>query len=229
MYNNFLPSIFQTDDQNTDKEQELQNHVALETHNSTPDVESCHSECPLDEAPAEEMTQNNELDMLKQRQFIERLQRFSSLKRKSEEFLQKTYYGPEIFNFEKKTKKDKQYNKLNNTNMQPSSKYDQYHQIFHENPADSVNLSTHKSDNPNKSNEVIEKCKLDQTSPAILNTDLKTECEDNDIIITDPAVCEATKSFETSREVQKDGLEFQSQQDSKFAYIHTFVHLFFFT
>lgn len=183
----------------------------------------CNSE-PLDAAHLEEAPQNNDVDLLKQRQFIERLQRFSSLKRKSDEFLQKNYYAPDIFNFEKKSKKDKQHNKPNNTNTQASNKYDQFRQIFDENPVEPLNYNANKSDTPNKTHkEDTDKCKLDQTSPNSLNTELKTECEDSDIIITDPAVCETPKSFESLREIQKDGIEFQSPQDSE--YICFSLHL----
>lgn len=55
-------------------------------------------------------------------------------------------------------------------------------------------------------------------SPSNNSVELKTECDDMDIIVTDPAVCTTPKSFDGSREGKKDlsvPVDYQSPQDSK--------------
>lgn len=167
------------------------------------------------DSTANEISDNNDIDLVKQRQFIEKLQRLSSLKRKSEEFLQKNYYS-DILNSEKRPKIcEKITNKSDNNLMQRNS-FDNVKSIYEESP---VEITT--SLNPNVEKPVVDKESSDGKSPLLTEhvTDLKTECDDSDIIVSDPAVCTTPKSYESSRDLKKSlivPLEYQSPQESKY-------------
>lgn len=191
-----------------DKELTKQN---IPTQNDSRDTESCTSD--MFDSTANEISDNNDIDLVKQRQFIEKLQRLSSLKRKSEEFLQKNYYS-DILNSEKRPKIcEKITNKSDNNLMQRNS-FDNVKSIYEESP---VEITT--SLNPNVEKPVVDKESSDGKSPLLMEhvTDLKTECDDSDIIVSDPAVCTTPKSYESSRDLKKSlivPLEYQSPQEN---------------
>ncbi|XP_049871302.1 zinc finger and BTB domain-containing protein 44-like [Pectinophora gossypiella] len=195
------------EDVEKEQEQEIPKH-SVETHNNIQDAEFSVSETC--EHPCEETTQSNEIEIMKQRQFIERLQRLSTLKRKSEEFLQKNYYS-DILSAEKRPKiKDKPSYK--NNHMLSNSSYENLKSLYEESPLD---ISTSFKQN-HSSKDSNEKCKDQSLTDNSL--ELKTECDDMDIIVTDPAVCSTPKSFDGSRDPKKDlsslPLDYQSPQDN---------------
>ncbi|XP_026759677.1 transcription regulator protein BACH1-like isoform X1 [Galleria mellonella] len=199
-------------EEDTEKEQELPKHA---TENNITDGDSHISDTFDTNANLnDETTQNNDLDVLKHRQFIEKLQKFSNLKRKSDEFIQKSYYS-DILNPEKKPKiKEKSpYNQQSNHMLQ-SNNYENLKSFYE----DRNDISTFKSQVPNTCNseaEINDKSK-DQ-SPSNNSLDVKTECDDMDIIVTDPAVCTTPKSYDGSRDGKKDAtlpVDYQSPQDN---------------
>ncbi|CAH2085450.1 unnamed protein product [Euphydryas editha] len=192
-----------------DKEITKQN---IATRNDSPGGESCISD--MFDSTTNEISDNNDIDLAKQRQFIEKLQRLSSLKRKSEEFLQKNYYS-DILNSEKRPKIcDKITNKSNSNLMQRKS-FDNVQSAYEENPVEIT-----KSLNPNVEKQAIDKESTDDgKNPAVIEhmTDLKTECDDSDIIVSDPAVCTTPKSYESTRDLKKSlivPLDYQSPQEN---------------
>ncbi|XP_013174148.1 PREDICTED: influenza virus NS1A-binding protein homolog isoform X2 [Papilio xuthus] len=194
----------ETDDEEEIKDLSKQNLVH---QNSSPDPESCTSE-NYDNSP-NELPESNEHEIVKQRQFIEKLQRLSHLKRKSEEFLQSAYYS-DILNTEKRAKiNDKMaYNKVNN--LLHNSNYDNFKNVYDETPIDitsTLNTLVHKDN--------IDKGEDKEQSPNQI--ELKTECDEIDIVVTDPAVCTTPKSYEGSRDGKNNttvALDYQSPQDS---------------
>ncbi|XP_023933982.2 modifier of mdg4 isoform X1 [Bicyclus anynana] len=181
-----------------------------QTQNDSPDGESSTSDA-YDSAP-NEIPENNEIDLKKQRQFIERLQRLSSLKRKSDEFLQKNYYS-DIANAEKRPKVTEKmaYNKSNQ--LLQSTKIESIRNLYEEN---AVEITT--SLNPSMQKLCTEKQVSDDKNNLSDNTlELKTECDDSDIIVTDPAVCTTPKSYDNSREGKPSILvpvDYQSPQEN---------------
>lgn len=184
---------------------DLSKHSIVHQNNS-PEPESCMSD-NYDNSP-NELPESNDQDLVKQRQFIEKLQRFSHLKRKSEEFLQSAYYS-DILNTEKRAKINEKmaYNKVNNL---LHNSYENFKNVYDESPIDitpTLNTShkdVDKDDNKEQSTNQIE---------------LKTECDDIDIVVTDPAVCTTPKSYDSSRDSKNNStiaLEYQSPQDSKY-------------
>lgn len=212
----FLWKLYlQTED---DAEKELDfSKSSIDNHNGSPDGESCISETP-DPGVTEDSTHNSDIHLLKQR-FVEKLHKLSNLKRKSDEFLQKSYYA-DILNPEKRPKtKEKPFSKQNNHMLQT---YENLKNLYEEKAID-VSYNTQSACNSDK--ELNDKTK-DQ-SPVENNLELKTECDDMDIIVTDPAVCTTPKSYDSSRDGKKDlplPLDYQSPQDSKY-FIYCFVFL----
>ncbi|XP_021206507.2 zinc finger and BTB domain-containing protein 11 isoform X2 [Bombyx mori] len=155
-------------------------------------------------------TTNSELILLKQRQFIEKLQRLSNLKRKSEDYLQNNYF--DVANSEKRPKiKEKTYNKHNHTALH-SNNFDKIKNIYDENPVDiTTSYNTHVQKNNNEINEKIK----EQLSPEH-RLELKTECDDGDIVVTDPAACTTPKNYDVARDMSKDTvpIDYPSPQDS---------------
>lgn len=205
--------ILQTDDDN-EREQELPKHPA-ENHVVTPEPELCAD--PYNTNINDNTTRNNELDLLKQKQFIEKLQRLSHLKRKSEEFLQKTYFT-DLLNPEKKSKIKENPNFTLNNHQLPSI-YDNLKSVYDENPVDitsTYNSHLHRPNSIHDSNDSKDPSTPDNA------IELKTECDDSDIIVTDPAVCSPPKSYDGSRDGKKDlsmPMDYQSPQDSKCYFI----------
>ncbi|CAH2261064.1 jg5457 [Pararge aegeria aegeria] len=181
----------------------------LGPQNDSPDAESSTSDAY--DSTTNEVAENNDIDLRKQRQFIEKLQRLSSLKRKSDEFLQKNYYS----DVEKRPKViDKiAYNKSNNQLLQ-SSKIENIRNLYEEN---TVEITT--SLNPSMQKLCTEKEVLEDKNNSLTDNtiELKTECDDSDIIVTDPAVCTTPKSYDNSRDGKQSLLgpvEYQSPQEN---------------
>ncbi|PZC75252.1 hypothetical protein B5X24_HaOG206514 [Helicoverpa armigera] len=199
------------EDEDSEREQDVHKH-RTETQNNTPDAESCVSDT-YDTTINDETTQNNELDLLKQRQLIEKLHRISNLKRKSNEFLQKNYFS-DILNPEKRPKtKEKSIYQQNNQIYQTNN-YENLKNLYDDNPVDiSSTYNTHIQ--KTNTQDFSEKSKDQSLSDNGL--ELKTECDDSDIIVTDPAVCSNTKNYESSREGKKDlsiPMDYPSPQDN---------------
>lgn len=207
-------SLFQTEeDEDSEREQDLPKH-RTETQNNTPDAESCVSD-NYDTTLNDETTQSNELELLKQRQLIEKLHRISNLKRKSTEFLQKNYFS-DILNPEKRPKTKEKIIYTQNNQMYQSNNYENMKNMYEDNPVDiSASYNTHIS--KTNSQDFNEKSKDQSLSDNGL--EMKTECDDSDIIVTDPAVCSTPKNYESSREGKKDlsaPIDYPSPQDSKY-------------
>ncbi|CAH0723687.1 unnamed protein product, partial [Brenthis ino] len=192
----------ETEEESFDTEKELSKQSIAQ---DSPDAESSTSDM-YDSVP-NEVSENNDIEILKQRQFIEKLQRLSSLKRKSEEYLQKNYYS-EIVNTEKRPKISDKLTSNKSNILQTS--FDNIQSIYEENPIDIT-----KSLNP------IQKQGSDKTDSKTHTTEseisLKAECDDSDIIVSDPAVCTTPKSYESSRDIKKNliiPLDYQSPQEN---------------
>ncbi|XP_028170648.1 kelch-like protein 12 isoform X1 [Ostrinia furnacalis] len=194
-----------------EKEQEFSKHN-IENHNGSPDGNSSVSD--IVDTTIDDVTPNNELDLLKQRQFIEKLQRLSNLKRKSEEFLQKSYYA-DLINPEKRSKtKDKPYSKQNNHMAQS---YENLKSLYEEKALDVSNAYNSHIQNACNNAEKDLNDKAKNQTPFENNIELKTESDDMDIIVTDPAVCTTPKSYDGSRDGKKDlsiPLDYHSPQDN---------------
>ncbi|XP_021193910.3 protein bric-a-brac 1 isoform X2 [Helicoverpa armigera] len=199
------------DDEDSEREQDVHKH-RTETQNNTPDAESCVSDT-YDTTINDESTQNNELDLLKQRQLIEKLHRISNLKRKSNEFLQKNYFS-DILNPEKRPKTKEKSIYSQNNQIYQTNNYENLKNLYDDNPVDiSSSYNTHIQ--KTNTQDFSEKSKDQSLSDNGL--ELKTECDDSDIIVTDPAVCSNTKNYESSREGKKDlsiPMDYPSPQDS---------------
>ncbi|XP_059058480.1 protein tramtrack, beta isoform-like isoform X2 [Achroia grisella] len=197
-------------EEDSEKEQEIPKHV---TEGNIPDGDS-HVSDSYDTNVNDETTHNNQLDVLKHRQFIERLQKFSNLKRKSEEFIQKSYYS-DIINPEKrpKTKEKSPYSQQNNHMLQ-SNNYENLKNLYEDRSDISSTYNSQGQNTCNSDREINDNSK--EQSPSNNSIELKTECDDMDIIVTDPAVCTTPKSYEGSREGKKDASlsDYQAPQDS---------------
>ena len=163
----------------------------------------------------DEPTQNNELELLKQRQLIEKLHRISNLKRKSTEFLQKNYFS-DILNPEKRPKTKEKSIYCQNNQIFQTNNFENIKNLYDDNPVDITSTyNTHLQ--KTNTQDFNEKSKDQSLSDNGL--DLKTECDDSDIIVTDPAVCSNPKNYESSREGKKDlsvPMDYPSPQDSKY-------------
>lgn len=153
------------------------------------------------------------MELLKQKQFLEKLHRYNNLKRKSEELLQKNYFT-DILNSDKRPKaKEKPPLYVKNHHMLSTDNFDGIKNLYDESPVD---ITTAYNTHLNKSNTVNDLSKDQSSSDTTL--ELKTEYEDGDIIITDPAVCTTPKSYDGNRDGAKDlsmPLEYQTPQDSE--------------
>lgn len=216
----------QSDEDENEKEQEPPKHPT-ENQIITPEPELCNSD-PYNTNVNDDTTQNTDLELLKQKQFIEKLQRLSHLKRKSEEFLQKNYFT-ELLNPEKRHKKQDRPLFTQNNHMPLGMNYDSSKSVYDENPIDitsKYNSHSHRMNNANDSND-----SKDQSTPEN-PLELKTECDDSDIIVTDPAVCSPVKSYDGNRDGKKDlsiPMDYQSPQDSKSSYFLYETMFFYFT
>ncbi|KAJ8719056.1 hypothetical protein PYW07_016612 [Mythimna separata] len=199
------------EDEDSEREQDLPKQ-RMETQNNTPDAESCVSD-NYDTAINDDSTQNNDLELLKQRQLIEKLHRISNLKRKSTEFLQKNYFS-DILNPEKRPKTKEKPIYTQNNQIYQTNNYESIKNLYDDNPVDissSYNVHLQKTNTPDFSEKNKDQSLSDN------GLDLKTECDDSDIIVTDPAVCSNPKNYESSREGKKDltiPMDYPSPQDS---------------
>ncbi|XP_073952324.1 uncharacterized protein isoform X2 [Choristoneura fumiferana] len=189
----------ETDDDDDNEKEKSMAKPDTEIQNPVSEPESCASE-QLDAIRNEEVSQSDVQEIFKQRQFIDKLQRLSNLKRKSDEFLHQNYYT-DVLNIDKRPKsKEKQ--------SQQQSNYDNSRNMY-ETPVDiasAFNTHIHRTVTDDKCKEQLDN-----------SIEMKTECDDSDIIVTDPAVCNDPKTYEGSLEGQKDlsmTLEYQSPQDS---------------
>lgn len=203
----------QTEDDESEKESEQESTKhSLETQNNRLD-RSTEPDSETFETTNEDATLTDmSMEILKQKEFIEKLQKLSNLKRKSDEFVSKSYYS-DLMNTGKRIKMREKYNKPNNFLLQSSNFEDVNRKDFYdEGPLD---ISSPLKQQINMNKEINDKCK-EQTSNAL---ELKTECDDMDIIVTDPAVCTTPKSFDGSRDLKRDlpmPVGYQSPQDSKY-------------
>lgn len=196
-------------EEDNEKEQDLSKQ-AVESKANT-EIETNVSNT-YDIGSNDDSSQNNDLMLLKQREFIERLHKLSSLKRKSEEFLQNNYFT-NLIEPEKrpKIKEKSPYSKQINHMLQ-NSNFDNLKNVYDDNPVDiSSNFNTHLQKG-NDVKELIDKSK-DQ-SPSEHAIELKTECDDGDIIVTDPAVCNTPKSYERRNSKNDMPIDYQGSQDS---------------
>ncbi|KAI8420839.1 hypothetical protein MSG28_008038 [Choristoneura fumiferana] len=189
----------ETDDDDDNEKEKSMAKPDTEIQNPVSEPESCASE-QLDAIRNEEVSQSDVQEIFKQRQFIDKLQRLSNLKRKSDEFLHQNYYT-DVLNIDKRPKsKEKQ--------SQQQSNYDNSRNMY-ETPVDiasAFNTHIHRTVTDDKCKEQLDN-----------SIEMKTECDDSDIIVTDPAVCNDPKTYEGSLEGQKDlsmTLEYQSPQDN---------------
>lgn len=203
----------QTEDDESEKEseQELAKH-SLDTQNNRHDRSTEPDSEAFDTVNEDTTITDMSMELLKQKEFIEKLQKLSNLKRKSDELVSKSYYS-DLMNTEKRAKMREKYSKPNNFLLQTSNFENINRKEFYDEGPIDVSSPLKQQLNTNK--EINDKCK-DQTSNAL---ELKTECDDMDIIVTDPAVCTTPKSFDGSRDLKKDlpmPLGYQSPQDSKY-------------
>ncbi|XP_045496303.1 kelch-like protein 20 isoform X2 [Colias croceus] len=194
----------ETEEECCETEKEPQQN--LETHNDNPNTESCASDT-YDTSP-NETQETNDIDIFKQRQFIEKLQQISTLKRKSEEFLKKNFYT-DLLNAEKRQKFNEKFNYNKQSNHSVHSAYENLKKIYDENPVD-ITTSLNPIQSPSKNTNENNMSQIGPDTPI----ELKTECDDSDIIVTDPAVC-------TTHDTQSEGkkslmmpLDLQTTQDS---------------
>ncbi|CAG4945195.1 unnamed protein product [Colias eurytheme] len=194
----------ETEEECCETEKEPQQN--LETHDDNPNTESCASDT-YDTSP-NETQETNDIDILKHRQFIEKLQQISTLKRKSEEFLKKNFYT-DVFNAEKRQKFNEKFNYSKQSNHSVHSAYENLKKIYDENPVD-ITTSLNPIQSPSKNTNENNMSQIGPDTPI----ELKTECDDSDIIVTDPAVC-------TTHDTQSEGkkslmmpLDLQTTQDN---------------
>ncbi|XP_045496301.1 kelch-like protein 20 isoform X1 [Colias croceus] len=194
----------ETEEECCETEKEPQQN--LETHNDNPNTESCASDT-YDTSP-NETQETNDIDIFKQRQFIEKLQQISTLKRKSEEFLKKNFYT-DLLNAEKRQKFNEKFNYNKQSNHSVHSAYENLKKIYDENPVD-ITTSLNPIQSPSKNTNENNMSQIGPDTPI----ELKTECDDSDIIVTDPAVC-------TTHDTQSEGkkslmmpLDLQTTQDN---------------
>lgn len=203
----------QTEDDESEKESEQESAKhSLDTQINRLDRSTELDSETFDTTNEDTTVTDMSMELLKQKEFIEKLQKLSNLKRKSDEFVSKSYYA-DLMSSEKRTKLREKYNKPNNFLLQTSNFENINRKDFYdEGPLD---ISSPHKQQMNTIKEINDKSK-DQTSNTL---ELKTECDDMDIIVTDPAVCTTPKSFDGSRDLKKDlpmPLGYQSPQDSKY-------------
>lgn len=208
--------IFQNEDEGFELEKEDRNEVSVQPNKSrlSPDQESSSE---VLEPTSNEGQENNDIGLLKQREFIEKLQRLSSLKRKSDEFLHQNYYSdPPTPDKRTKVSEKPAYIKINQLHQKNS--FDNVKNIFEENSVNITKSLNTSISNVNPEQEIKEKICNKPTSDGL---ELKTECDDTDIIVNDPAVSTTPKSYDSSKDGKKGlsvPMEYQSPQDSEYIY-----------
>ncbi|XP_047520943.1 protein bric-a-brac 2-like isoform X2 [Pieris napi] len=179
----------------TDKEPKTN----LDTHNDNPNSESCASDM-YDSSP-NDTPETYDIDIFKQRNLLGKLQQISELKRKSEELLRTNYYG-DILNAEKRQK-------LNEISTRSIAFEKNLKKIYDENPVDITTSINPNIQSPNKN--TIERNNTQNVPDN--SVELKTECDDSDIIVSDPAVCTSHDTSETKKNLMMP-LDLQTPQDN---------------
>ncbi|CAH3984920.1 kelch repeat and BTB domain-containing protein 4-like isoform X2 [Pieris brassicae] len=179
----------------TDKEPKTN----LDTHNDNPNSESCASDM-YDSSP-NDTPETYDIDIFKQRNLLGKLQQISELKRKSEELLRTNYYG-DILNAEKRQK-------LNEISTRTIAFEKNLKKIYDENPVDITTSINPNIQSPNKN--VIERNNTQNVPDN--SVELKTECDDSDIIVSDPAVCTSHDTSEAKKHLMMP-LDLQTPQDN---------------
>lgn len=134
------------------------------------------------------------------------------MKRRSEEY---NSYFTELMNEKRVKENEKQQKTSQKTNYEQHTK-----SVYDENPLDitsSYNSHLPRANSFHDSNDSKE-------SPPDDSVDMKTECDDSDIIVTDPLAVTPLKGYDT-REGKKDlslpaPLDYPSPQDSKFLFLY---------
>ncbi|KAL4707303.1 hypothetical protein ACJJTC_019841 [Scirpophaga incertulas] len=201
----------ETDEENYVNKQQDLSKQSVGNQNGVHEVDSNVSDTvETSSSMPEEVSHNTDLDLIQQRDFIEKLQRLSNLKRKSEEYLQKSYYS-DLLSSEKRSKlKEKPFCKQKN--LTPIQTYENFKNLYDDKALDISTFKNHLHGVCNMDKDIDDKA--NDQSPPESNVDLKTECDDLDIIVSDPAVCTTPKSFDGSRESKSISLGYQSPQDS---------------
>ncbi|XP_022119466.2 kelch repeat and BTB domain-containing protein 4 isoform X2 [Pieris rapae] len=179
----------------TDKEPKTN----LDTHNDNPNSESCASDM-YDSSP-NDTPETYDIDIFKQRNLLGKLQQISELKRKSEELLRTNYYG-DILNAEKRQK-------LNEISTRSIAFEKNMKKIYDENPVDITTSINPNIQSPHKN--VIERNNTQNVPDN--SVELKTECDDSDIIVADPAVCTSQDTSEAKKNLMMP-LDLQTPQDN---------------
>ncbi|CAK1544092.1 unnamed protein product [Leptosia nina] len=180
----------------------------IETQNDNHNSESCASDI-YDSSP-NDTPESYELDLFKQRKLLGKLQQISELKRKSDEFLRTNYYT-DILNAEKRQKlNEKPQSKPSNHPLH--STFDDLKKIYDENPVEITTTINPNVHSPAKNNIMNERNK--NTSATDNSIELKTECDDSDIIVSDPAVCTAHETIQDGKKNLMMPLDLQTTQDS---------------
>ncbi|CAK1544093.1 unnamed protein product [Leptosia nina] len=180
----------------------------IETQNDNHNSESCASDI-YDSSP-NDTPESYELDLFKQRKLLGKLQQISELKRKSDEFLRTNYYT-DILNAEKRQKlNEKPQSKPSNHPLH--STFDDLKKIYDENPVEITTTINPNVHSPAKNNIMNERNK--NTSATDNSIELKTECDDSDIIVSDPAVCTAHETIQDGKKNLMMPLDLQTTQDN---------------
>lgn len=194
-------------DDEVDSEPELPNQDNRSHKNNAKEIRPTPE--PIDNTPDNQSQNNttNNTELLKHKEFIDKLQRLTNLKRKSEEFIQNNFYN-DITNLEKRPKfKEKNaFNSLNINHVLPST-YDQLRNIYEERAPDTNAYNNHISPVLCRNSEDGDKSKLDQSISSDSPVECKTEYDDE-------IGTEATLSSPKSYEEQKGPINYQTVQDN---------------
>lgn len=169
------------------------------------------------------MSQNSDKDVIRQQELLEKLQRLSNLKRKSDVFLQNSFYNSDISASEKRPKfKDKnQFTVQNINHTLQVNDYDQIHKIYDERVADSTSVYPNhvtsliqvQQNNSNTVKECKDKNKIEHMANNGLQ--VKTECEDSDNLpVTDN--CISPKSYDGTKDDHNNSIDYHAVQDSEY-------------
>ncbi|GBP81278.1 Modifier of mdg4 [Eumeta japonica] len=187
------------DDDDTSQKEELPNCSMESQNKNIPNVDSCVSDV-MDNHFIENVTQND-MNISKQRDLLERLHKLTNFKRKSEDFIQKTFYNTDVLTEKRPKLKDRSvmHKNLNST----SNNFENICNVFDEVQKDiSTNFVPHlkhSNQNPNVNQEMFEKNHSCELSPDEVPIDLKTECEDSDTL-NDGAISTHLKNYEAAKE-----------------------------
>ncbi|XP_050665520.1 broad-complex core protein isoforms 1/2/3/4/5-like isoform X2 [Leptidea sinapis] len=191
----------ETDDDSCESEKEPK--TKFNSDNLSPDGESCTPD-NYDSSPPKETQESLDIGLFRQKKFIDKLQQLSSLKRKSEDFLNKNYYTT-VSNTEKRFKYNE--NSISTQNNSLQNLYENFKTLYDESPVD-----ISRTLNPNQSPSMNESERLQNTSEHSIEP--KTECDESDIVVSDPAVCTTPESRADIKTKSMMPLDLQTTQDS---------------